>query len=316
MAGRGLTKNNTLGLNTEFIQSIRQRNSDTVLTATPQTMQPTARSWRVMVVEDTPASQKLFERILEPAGYEVHLVANGIEAIRDFARVHPDLIIMDLQMPVLDGLQTTTILRALDKHHPAIPIIATSARHLPLDRERFFAVGVEAFIPKPFDSQELLMLIEQVLAQKNAQLSDSVDCVDGARHSPFKVEALNKEDSMQTALTDNVISISSAIKRLGNDQQLMNDLINFFFEDFPSLLEDMRGAILRHDWNRLQRAAHSFKGLAANFDANATVQAMQALELQSATQDPERLSKLLADAELEVARLTAALAQYQQQVQN
>ncbi len=120
---------------------------------------------------------------------------------------------------------------------------------------------------------------------------------------------------MQTALTDNVISISTAIKRLGNDQQLMNDLINFFFEDFPSLLEDMRGAILRHDWNRLQRAAHSFKGLAANFDANSTVQAMQALELQSATQDPERLSKLLADAELEVARLTAALAQYQQQVQ-
>ncbi len=70
LAGGGVTKNNALGLNSEFLQSIRQQNNDPVLTSTPQTMPPTARSWRVMVVEDTPASQKLFERILEPAGYE------------------------------------------------------------------------------------------------------------------------------------------------------------------------------------------------------------------------------------------------------
>jgi two-component system, sensor histidine kinase and response regulator len=278
-----------------------------VSTASPQSTSSPTRPVRLMVVEDTPSSQKLFRRILEPAGYELHIAANGIEAIRDFARVHPDLIIMDLQMPVLDGLQTTTILRALDKHHPAIPIIATSARHLPLDRERFFAVGVEAFIPKPFDQQELLTLISQVLNQAHASANAAVSG-EVSHHG-------SKENSMQNALTDNVININSAMKRLGNDQALMSDLVNFFFEDFPSLLEELRGAILRHDWNRLQRAAHSFKGLAANFDAAPTVQAMQAIELHSAGHDPEQLSKLLADAEIEVARLTAALAEYQQQTQ-
>ena len=205
----------------------------------------------------------------------------------------------------------------MDKHHPAIPIIATSARHLPLDRERFFAVGVEAFIPKPFDNQELLGLVKQVIHQKqqhaNASCAGSAcSAVVTSIVSPVSSDLAG--DPMQNSLTGNVINIKSAINRLGNDQELMNDLINFFFEDFPSLLEEMRGSILRHDWNRLQRAAHSFKGLAANFDAAPAVKAMQEIELQSTSHDPELLSKLLADAEVEVARLTAALAEYQQQV--
>lgn len=278
-------------------------NDSAVSTQNDSSTQPPDRPLRIMIVEDTVASQKLFTRILEPEGYQLHIASNGIEAIRDFALVHPDLIIMDLQMPVLDGLQTTSILRALDKHHPTIPIIATSARHQPLDRERFFAVGVDAFIPKPFDNQEFLGLIKQVFHQKQER--------DGA--------ALNLEHSsdvtvytMQNTINGNVINIATALNRLGGDKQLMGDLINFFFEDFPSLLEELRGAILRHDWNRVQRAAHSFKGLAANFDAGPAVQVMQSLEQQSANHNAEQLSQLLADAEVEVARLTAALAEYQQ----
>lgn len=279
--------------------------SEPVSSAAPSSSQQTTRPLRIMIVEDTPASQKLLQRILEPAGYQLYLAENGIEAIRDFARVHPDLIIMDLQMPVLDGLQTTAILRALDTHHPTVPIIATSARHLPLDRERFFAVGVDAFISKPFDKQEFLGLIQQVFQQRQEQSRDG-------QHPDASSDL--SVSTMHSTLPGNVINIATALKRLGDDQQLMGDLVNFFFEDFPSLLEELRGAILRHDWNRLQRAAHSFKGLAANFDAAPTVQAMQAIEQQSASHDPERLSQLLADAEVEVARLTAALAEYQQQM--
>jgi two-component system sensor histidine kinase/response regulator len=286
-------------------------NTQLVSSAIPTMTKDLTRPLRIMVVEDTPASQKLFQRILEPAGYELHVVANGIEAIRDFARVHPDLIIMDLQMPVLDGLQTTTILRALDKHHPAIPIIATSARHLPLDRERFFAVGVEAFIPKPFDNQELLSLVQQIIHQQHEQ--DGVGYAVAGSNAPVSSDLT--DDPMPNTLTGNVININTALQRLGGDKVLMGDLINFFFEDFPTLLEELRGSILRHDWNRLQRTAHSFKGLAANFDAAPAVQAMQAIELQSTNQDPELLSRLLADAEVEIARLTAALAEYQQQAQ-
>jgi CheY-like chemotaxis protein len=265
------------------------------------------RPLRIMVVEDTVASQKLFKRVLEPAGYQLHIAANGIEAIRDFVRVHPDLIIMDLQMPVLDGLQTTSILRALDKHHPTIPIIATSARHQPLDRERFFAVGVDAFIPKPFDNQEFLGLIRQVFHQKHEHEHEHDGESNLVTHAPDLTVY-----TMQNTLNGNVVNIATALNRLGGDKQLMGDLINFFFEDFPSLLEELRGAILRHDWNRVQRAAHSFKGLAANFDAAPAVQIMQALESQSVNHDPEQLSQLMADAEVEVARLTAALAEYQQ----
>lgn len=260
------------------------------------------RPLRIMVVEDTPASQKLFAKILEPAGYQLYIAANGIEAIRDFSRIHPDLIIMDLQMPILDGFQTTSILRALDTHHPNTPIIATSARQQPLDREHFYAVGVDAFISKPFDNEEFLSLIKQVFDHKHqhAEGEPFLDCVP-------KVTVF----TMQTPTSSSVIDIAKALNRLGGDKQLMGDLINFFFEDFPSLLDDLRGAILRHDWNRLQRAAHSFKGLAANFDAAPAVQVLQQMELQCADHNPEQMSRLLATAEFEVARLTAALAEYQ-----
>ena len=286
--------------------SLDRLNSQQLPLTIPQTTNENTRPLRIMIVEDTPASQKLFKRILEPAGYQLYLADNGIAAIRDFSRVRPDLIIMDMQMPVLDGLQTTAILRVLDTHQPTIPIIATSARNVLLDRERFYSVGVDAFIPKPFDNQKLLGLIQQLIQQKHEQ-----------RRAVTDASTLSElmENTMQNTLNVNIINIAKALKRLGDDQQLMDDLIGFYFEDFPSLLEELRGAVLRHDWNRLQRAAHSFKGLAANFDAAPAVQAMQAIEQQSANHDPEKLSQLLADAEVEVARLTGALAVYRQQAQ-
>src|SRR4051794_5415385 len=81
----------------------------------------------ILVVEDMPSSQKLMVKILETGGHQVQVAENGLEAIRDFNRFHPNLVIMDLQMPVLDGLQTISILRALEDN-VYTPIIAVTAR--------------------------------------------------------------------------------------------------------------------------------------------------------------------------------------------
>ena len=110
---------------------------------------PDAETLDILVVEDLPASQKLFSHILRAAGHRVRLAANGLEAIRSFRGRRPDLIVMDLQMPILDGLQTSTILRLLQSPASQVPIIATTACGPVFDRDRFSRIGVEAFLPKP-----------------------------------------------------------------------------------------------------------------------------------------------------------------------
>ncbi|MGC4006540.1 MAG: response regulator [Pirellulales bacterium] len=250
----------------------------------------------ILVVEDTPSTQMLITRILELAGHHVTVASDGLQAIRAFHQARPDVVIMDLQMPILDGFQTTSILRVieLDRH---VPIIATTARRLTTDKERFLAAGVDAFIAKPFDAKEFLELVETVRRRK----------------SPVVVAEPNKESLMSMAETTpvgKILDMNATLERLGGDKRLLGDLVRFFFEDFPSILDEIRTSLTKHDWPRLERAAHSLKGLAANFSAEKAQRVLQSLETQSRGQDSEQLTQLLTQAERELAILAGALAEY------
>ncbi|MDX1963681.1 MAG: response regulator [Pirellulales bacterium] len=262
---------------------------------------PPAQPVDVLVVEDTPATQKYLFQILSGAGYRVRIASNGIRAIREVKEQVPHVIIIDLQMPLLDGLQTTSILRVLegDKH---VPIIATTARRQKYDYERFVAVGADAFIEKPFAVQSLLELIGNILKASPTP---------SPAHS---AEGLHEDAAMTTPQLP-IINIPASLDRLGGDQQLLGNLITFFYEDFPGLLDEMRGAVRRHDWVRAHRAAHSLKGLVANFGAERCQSVLQEMELQSqiASPDPEFLTKILNDVEQEVSHLAAALVEHHPQ---
>jgi two-component system sensor histidine kinase/response regulator len=255
----------------------------------------------VLVVEDTPAAQKFMAKILESAGYHVVVSDNGLEAIGDYLQAAPDLVVVDLQMPILDGLQTTSILRAIEKGRHT-PIIITTARKQNLDRERFIEAGIDAFLPKPFSSAEFLALVENTYRKKN--------------NSMINEEILNKNQDRQEKMSEanETLNISESLERLGGDQELFSDLINFFFEDFPTLLDEIRSSLTRQDWNSAQRAAHSLKGLTANFSAKRAHVALQQIETQCPSQNAEQLRQMLKVAEQEVALLAAALANYHKEL--
>jgi len=255
----------------------------------------------ILVVEDLPASQKLFGQILRAAGHHVRVAANGLEAIRSFRGCRPDLILMDLQMPILDGLQTSTILRLLQSPAPQVPIIATTACGPVFDRDRFLSIGVEAFLPKPFDARELVHLITQLTARSANMSPDQPAAADDSmRHDQQAVGGGEEAE----------IDIPGALERLNGDKELLTALVGFFFEDFPTLLDEIRAAFARRDWPALQRAAHSLKGLSANFGAAPAVAALQKLESWNATRDAESQTQLLQAVEVAVARLAAALVDH------
>lgn len=255
----------------------------------------------ILVVEDLPASQKLFGRILRAAGHRVRLAANGVEAIRSFRGRRPDLILMDLQMPILDGLQTSTILSLLQSPEFQVPIIATTACGPVFDRDRFLSIGVEAFLPKPFEARQLVHLVSQLTAGSAKMSPDKDAAADDSRCHDGQVSG-EREGAE--------IDIPGALERLNGDKELLTALVGFFFEDFPTLLDEIRAAFARRDWPALQRAAHSLKGLSANFGAAPAVAALQKLETWNATRDAESQSKLLRAVEVAMARLAAGLVDY------
>jgi two-component system sensor histidine kinase/response regulator len=249
----------------------------------------------VLVVEDNASSQRLFAGILESAGHRVRIAVNGLEAIRGFLCKQPDMVVIDLQMPILDGLLTTPMLRALTSRH--IPIIATTARTGAIDRERFLAAGVDSFLAKPFEARTLHRLVAELWASVKASTP--------------------REDSMTTGLHESrefaaaapPVDIPGALARLGGDDQLLGDLIRFFFEDALPLLERIHSGVACQNHDGARRAAHSLKGLAANFGAAPAVAALQAIETCESGSQAE-IEALVPDVDREMARLAAALADF------
>jgi two-component system sensor histidine kinase/response regulator len=249
--------------------------------------------WDVMVVEDAPATQKLLKTVLESAGHRVRVASNGLEAIPQYFERRPDVVLMDVQMPILDGLQTTAVLRAFETDPPKVPIIVVTAENADGYRDRCLAIGADEFVPKPFDAQHIPRLIDQLCAR--ARLSHN--------HAPVEIASVGRLASVGP-----VVDFSASLQRLGGDKKLLRELIKFFLEDFPALIHAVRAGLAQGDWPKVQRAAHSLKGLSANFTAGPAVQALQAVETSCTLKSAETTAKLMRLADGEIIRLLSAIA--------
>jgi CheY-like chemotaxis protein len=126
---------------------------------------------RVLVVEDNPVNQRLASRLLEKRGHRVTVTANGREAVESVEKQTFDLILMDVQMPEMDGFEATAVIRNREKHNGGhVPIIALTAHAMKGDRERCLAEGMDGYLTKPIRSQELDEVLETYLARRAANV--------------------------------------------------------------------------------------------------------------------------------------------------
>jgi two-component system, sensor histidine kinase len=208
---------------------------------------------RVLLVEDNIVNQRVAIGLLTRRGHAVTAVSNGQEAIDELERARFDVVLMDLQMPMMSGVDATAAIRERERTAGGhLPIVAMTAHAMAGDRERCLAAGMDGYLSKPVDPRLLFAAVEQ--HHGAAAVAGTVR----TRPAVFDEEGL--------------------LGRVGNDRGLMADVIRLFLEDYPARLANIGAAIEASDADALRAAAHGLKGAAGSLGAMAVFDATGALE--------------------------------------
>jgi CheY-like chemotaxis protein len=246
-----------------------------------------------MLAEDVPANQQVVATMLKKRGHAVTVADNGREAVELFKRQEFDVVLMDVQMPILDGYQATAAIREIEKQSSkSTPIIAMTAHAMRGDREKCLEAGMDAYIAKPLDAKQLFDLIESIVDDRSV-----------VHEAPTEAPPAPSNDRI-------VIDYAGAMQRLGQDADLYREFIGFYEEDSKTLLEQIEDAVRATDAHSLQHAAHSLKGLAGNLSAIGVVDAAFTLEKSGKSGSFDEVPAQVAALRDAVARLDAALEEY------
>ncbi|QKE62793.1 PAS domain S-box protein [Aquipseudomonas campi] len=226
------------------------------LASSPLTQEPLLGG-RVLLVEDNQLNQQVAAELLRAMGCQVDIAGNGREALDRLALHHYELVFMDMQMPVLDGLAATRELR-LRPELAELPVVAMTANAMRKDREACLAAGMNDFISKPFEPQTLHAVVQRWLGQ---------------RWSRPQIVA----DRAQTLQLSGV-DVAAGLRRVLGNEALYRQLLGQFLTGQASLLEQLQSAIEQGDAATAEHLAHGCKGVSATLGANALAKAAGALE--------------------------------------
>lgn len=224
-------------------------------------LSPHIRGARVLLVEDSEINQQVAREILEMEGLDVSIAGNGREAIDKLEEKTFDLVLMDIQMPVMDGYETTRRLRA-DERFKKLPILAMTANAMEGDREVALAAGMNAHITKPIDPEELFNEIGKWIAPKAA--------------TSAKIEGLDTEAGLRCS---------------AGNPKLYRKLLNMFAASHVDTVREIQDALNEQDYELAQRLAHTFKGVAGTIGAAPLHEAAKATEAAIKRKDPKAVEK-------------------------
>jgi two-component system, sensor histidine kinase and response regulator len=230
---------------------------------------PPRRRLRVLLAEDNEVNQKLVVRLLEKQGHTLAVARNGMEALAALEQQPFELVLMDVQMPEMDGFEATAHIRRAEagtSRH--IPIVAMTAHAMKGDRERCLEAGMDGYVSKPIQPQELFMAIDRVL-----QLEADTE--------PEKKTA----ELPPTPAPDEAIDTAELMNRVGGDKDLLKELVGVYLDICPSMIAELRQAVARRDAPAVQRAAHTLKGMVGQLGAKAAFNAALHLEALARERD-------------------------------
>lgn len=247
---------------------------------------PAGRKLRVLVVEDNEVNQALAAGLLERCGHDSVVVPTGSAAVAAWERDGFDLILMDLQMPEMDGFEATRAIRRKETGTGArTPIVALTANAASTDEPRCRDAGMDAFMAKPVSFDALCDVIERVV---DGRLAEARPAAAGERD----VE---------------VFDLARALAAVDGERELLLGMIAIFLRQTPRVMQNIDGALERGDAPALEIAAHKLKGSVAMFGAQAARGAAQRLEDLAGARDLAPAGGARRDLGAEIARLQAAL---------
>ena len=260
---------------------------------------------RILVAEDNPVNQKLVMRLLAKQGHYTTLVSDGLQALDALAEKTFDLVLMDVQMPEMDGIETTKAQRAREKENERTPIFAMTAHAMQGDEERCLAAGMDGYISKPIKPDELFGAIDTIDTVE--QRTEPVDKAEDTTVEQRAERTGEAEESKPTPTEEAAYDRNAILEILDGDEELLRELVRVFLDDYPDHLAQIHQALDTSDAEQMERAAHTLKGAASNFSAAPVTD--KALELENMGKDGDlaQAAEALAALEARMQELHTAL---------
>ena len=288
-------------------------------------------SGRVLVAEDNPANQQVALGILKKLGLTANVAGNGLEVLKALETIPYDLVLMDVMMPDMDGLEATRAIRHREEEpaaagtkpsRPRIPVIAMTAGAMQQDRENCFAAGMDDYVPKPVNPVELGRVLGKWLP-RCADDANGTTATDNTRLQRTPKKTTNRESAPPDASPEGraprcgsgsgsdpalpIFDNADLLDRLSDDDDLAKEVLRIVRETVPLKIASLRAARERGDMQEAFMDAHGMKGLAMNASCKALADVSLQMEAAAKSGDLPALDRLLSEAEWQFQRLLQTL---------
>jgi CheY-like chemotaxis protein len=251
---------------------------------------------RVLLAEDNPVNQEVAVQMLERRGHSVIVAENGRQALTAIERHKFDLVLMDVQMPEMGGLEATQLIREKEKSTGGhLPIVAMTAHAMPGDRERCIAAGMDGYLAKPIDPKSFLQTAEGI----SQQVAESEAGRDGPKTR--EASADGSGDGRRA------LDATALLEWFSGNRKLLRTIVKTFHDDCPRMMARIRSALAANDANLLADGAHALKGSVGNFGPTAALDTIREMEKIARQGKLDGAWELYATLEDEIALLLPAL---------
>ncbi len=260
---------------------------------------PVGRSLSILVAEDNVINRRLAIRLLEKGGHNVVAVENGRLALHAVTEARFDCVLMDVQMPEMDGLAATMAIRAEEEMRGGhVPIIALTAQAMSGDRDRCFEAGMDAYVSKPIDGVVLLETVYRIVG------------IDASAPEPSLRASAAQVVSFPTLVTEPAtdtrrrsgpaIDKEELLGRLGGDELLVAEVVAMFLHEGPAMLAALQKEVSRGEPVAIERAAHKLKGALLSLSAGTAATIAKRMELAARDSDVSGAPLMVVDLEHEI----------------
>ncbi len=257
-------------------------------------LEPLSQEASILLAEDDLTNQKVLLHILSRLGYEPEIASNGLEVLDWLDKRHFDLLLMDLEMPEMDGLETAQRIRDREGQNGHLElggngtvIIGLSAHVGETYRHKCYQAGMDDFLSKPVSFENLSTALRHWLGRGNGNGEP--------------------EDGASRNQKDKVFDYHHILEQLGGDSELLEQLVDIFIQDAPGRLERIRQSLETEDWDGLEQTVHTLKGSAASVGANRLLHSVHKLNQACKNKEQHRASSLLSQVETDLRTLRQRL---------
>jgi CheY-like chemotaxis protein/HPt (histidine-containing phosphotransfer) domain-containing protein len=258
----------------------------------------------ILLAEDNIVNQKVAVRQLQKLGYRADAVANGREALEALGRIPYDLVLMDCQMPEMDGYEATAEIRRREGEAKHTPIVAMTAHALEGDRVKCLASGMDDYISKPVKPEQLAAVLERLLAPA---LTPQRGCPAGDPALAPALAAASKTTTSQAAFPP--VDLQRLYQAMGDEPQELREILDLYLSQMPRSLEKLSAAIEAGNAQEVDLIAHNCAGTSANCGMTAVIAPLRELERMGRENQLAGAAVLSAQVSSEFERVQLFLAE-------